>query len=148
LPGRYHEYEKAVPAIQESLYRANLDYYDLYLIHWPNPIQDVYLEAWQALIEAQKWGLVRSIGVCNFLPEHIDHVEKENGVKRSINQIELKAPFNQEAQRTWHAENNVQTQYWSSLARAIQIFEKETIQTIVATNEKSAPPVILRWRYL
>lgn len=110
LPGRYHEYEKAVPAIQESLYRANLDYYDLYLIHWPNPIQDVYIEAWQALIEAQKWGLVRSIGVCNFLPEHIERLEKETGVKPSINQIELHPYFNQAAQRKWHAEHNVQTQ--------------------------------------
>lgn len=71
LPGRYHEYDKAVIAIQESLYRANLDYYDLYLIHWPNPSRDMYVEAWQALIDAKKWGLIRSIGVCNFLPEHL-----------------------------------------------------------------------------
>ena len=96
LPGRYHEYEKAVPAIQESLYRAGLDYYDLYLIHWPNPKQGHYVEAWQALIEAKKWGLVRSIGVCNFLPEHLEHLEKETGVKPSINQIELHPYFNQE----------------------------------------------------
>src|SRR5699024_7386574 len=81
---RYHEYDLAVPTIQESLYRANLDYYDLYLIHWPNPIQDNYVEAWESLIQAQKWGLVRSIGVCNFLPEHIERLEKETGVKPSI----------------------------------------------------------------
>src|SRR5579875_714527 len=62
LPGRYHTYEKAVTAIQESLYRAHLDYYDLYLIHWPNPQQGHYVEAWQALIDAKRWGLVRSIG--------------------------------------------------------------------------------------
>ncbi len=61
LPGRYHSYDKAVTAIQESLYRANLDYYDLYLIHWPNPKQDHYVEAWQALIDAKNGGLsVRS----------------------------------------------------------------------------------------
>ena len=53
LPGRYHTYDKAVTTIQESLYRANLDYYDLYLIHWPNPKQDHYVEAWQALIDAK-----------------------------------------------------------------------------------------------
>ncbi len=58
LPGRYHTYNDAVQTIQESLYRANLDYYDLYLIHWPNPIQDQYVEAWQALIDAKKWGLI------------------------------------------------------------------------------------------
>ena len=76
LPGRYHTYDKAVPTIQESLYRADLDYYDLYLIHWPNPIQDDYVEAWQAMIDAQKAGLIKSIGVCNFLPEHIETLEK------------------------------------------------------------------------
>ncbi|HLR66956.1 MAG TPA: aldo/keto reductase [Virgibacillus sp.] len=147
LPGRYHEYEKAVPAIQESLYRANLDYYDLYLIHWPNPIQDVYIEAWQALIEAQKWGLVRSIGVCNFLPEHIERLEKETGVKPSINQIELHPYFNQAAQRKWHAEHNVQTQSWSPLFRANTIFEQEAIQHLAATHDKTASQIILRWHY-
>ena len=78
LPGRYQEYDKAVATIQESLYRAGLDYYDLYLIHWPNPSQDKYVEAWQALIDAKKWGLIRSIGVCNFLPEHIETFGKRN----------------------------------------------------------------------
>lgn len=67
LPGRYHSYEKAVLAIQESLYRTNLDYYDLYRIHWRNPKQDLYVEAWQALIDVHKWGLICSIGVSNFL---------------------------------------------------------------------------------
>src|SRR5699024_4645022 len=147
LSGRYHEYEKTVPAIQESLYRANLDDYALYLIHWPNPIQDVYVEAMLALMEAQNWGMVRSIGVCNCWTERIDRLAKEIRDKPRINQIELHPFFNQEAQRKWHAENNVQTQSWSPLARANQIFEKETIQTIAATHEKSASQVILRWHY-
>ena len=147
LPGRYHEYEKAVPTIQESLYRANLDYYDLYLIHWPNPIQDHYVEAWESLIQAQKWGLVRSIGVCNFLPEHMERLEKETGVKPSINQIELHPFFNQAAQRKWHTENNVQTQSWSPIARANKVFEKEAIQQVAAQHDKTPSQVILRWHH-
>ena len=147
LPGRYHEYEKAVPTIQESLYRANLDYYDLYLIHWPNPIQDNYVEAWESLIQAQKWGLVRSIGVCNFLPEHMERLEKETGVKPSINQIELHPFFNQAAQRKWHTENSVQTQSWSPIARANKVFEKEAIQQIAAQHDKTPSQVILRWHH-
>lgn len=147
LPGRYHEYSKAIPTIQESLYRANLDYYDLYLIHWPNPKQDVYLEAWQALIEAQKWGLVRSIGVCNFLPEHIERLEKETGVKPSMNQIELHPHFNQADMRRWHKENNVITESWSPLARADEILTNEAIEKIATQHNKTPSQVILRWHH-
>ncbi|UJL46752.1 aldo/keto reductase [Virgibacillus sp. NKC19-16] len=147
LPGRYQTYDKAVTTIQESLYRANLDYYDLYLIHWPNPIQDTYVEAWQALIDAKKWGLIRSIGVCNFLPEHIDRLDKETGVKPSINQIELHPFFNQEDQRKWHEENNVQTQSWSPLGRANAVLQNEQIQRIADQHNKTISQVILRWHY-
>jgi diketogulonate reductase-like aldo/keto reductase len=147
LPGRYHEYEKAVPAIQESLYRAGLDYYDLYLIHWPNPKQGHYVEAWQALIEAKKWGLVRSIGVCNFLPEHLEHLEKETGVKPSINQIELHPYFNQEESRKWHEKHDIQTESWSPLAKASDVLQDETLRKIANNHNKTVSQIILRWHY-
>lgn len=147
LPGRYHAYDKAIPTIQESLYRANLDYYDLYLIHWPNPKQEIYVEAWQALIDAKKSGLIRSIGVCNFLPEHIERLEKETGVKPSINQIELHPFFNQEQQREWHEKNNIKTESWSPLGRANAVLQNETIQKIARHHNKSISQVILRWHY-
>ena len=89
LPGRHHHFEEAIATVEESLYRAQLDYYDLYLIHWPNPSKDLYVEAWQALIEARKKGLIRSIGVCNFLPEHLERLIKETGVTPVVNQVEL-----------------------------------------------------------
>lgn len=147
LPGRYHAYEKAISTIQESLYRANLDYYDLYLIHWPNPKQDQYVEAWQALIDAKKWGFIRSIGVCNFLPEHIERLEKETGVKPSINQIELHPFFNQEKQRQWHEANHVKTQSWSPLARANEVLHNATLKKIADHHHKTVSQVILRWHY-
>ncbi|MGP4061101.1 aldo/keto reductase [Halobacillus sp. H74] len=147
LPGRYHSYDKAVTTIQESLYRGGLDYYDLYLIHWPNPKQDIYVEAWQALIDAKKWGLIRSIGVCNFLPEHMERLEKETGKKPSMNQIELHPFFNQEEQRIWHEEKNIQTQSWSPLARASEVIENETIGSIADDHNKTITQVILRWHY-
>ena len=147
LPGRYHTYSKAVSTIQESLYRANLDYYDLYLIHWPNPKQNQYIEAWQALIDAKKWGLIRSIGVCNFLPEHLERLEKETGVKPSINQIELHPFFNQEKQRKWHEENNIATESWSPLARANEVFQNNTLQKIADKYQKTISQIILRWHY-
>src|SRR5690625_3328179 len=106
---------------------AGLDYYDLYLIHWPNPKQDMYVEAWQALIDAKKWGLIRSIGVSNFLPEHMERLEKETDVKPTINQIELHPYFNQEQQRKWHEKNSVITESWSPLGRANTILQHESI---------------------
>ncbi|MFJ7726676.1 aldo/keto reductase [Neobacillus sp. NPDC097160] len=147
LPGRYQSYDKAVTTIQESLYRANLDYYDLYLIHWPNPKQDTYVEAWQALIDAKKSGLIRSIGVCNFLPEHIERLEKETGVKPSINQIELHPFFNQAEQRRWHDENNIATESWSPFTRGMKDINIDTIQTIAEHHNKTISQVILRWHY-
>lgn len=147
LPGRHHAYDQAVTTIQESLYRANLDYYDLYLIHWPNPIQDMYLEAWQALIDAKKWGLIRSIGVCNFLPEHIERLEKETGVKPSINQIELHPFFNQQEQRTWHEANDIRTESWSPIGRANAVLQNDIIQNIAKKHNKTVAQVILRWHY-
>jgi diketogulonate reductase-like aldo/keto reductase len=147
LPGRYQTYDKAVTTIQESLYRANLDYYDVYLIHWPNPKQETYVEAWQALIDAKKWGLIRSIGVCNFLPEHLERLEKETGVKPSMNQIELHPFFNQASQRSWHNENNIVTESWSPLARANEVFQNDTLQQIAEHHHKSISQIILRWHY-
>lgn len=147
LPGRYHSYNDAVTTVQESLYRANLDYYDLYIIHWPNPIQDQYVEAWQALIDARKWGLIRSIGVSNFLPEHLERLEEETGVMPSINQIELHPFFNQEEQRKWHEEHGIVTESWSPLYRAAEVFKNETLKEIATKHGKSISQVVLRWHY-
>ena len=147
LPGRYQEYDLAVTAIQESLFRAGLDYYDLYLIHWPNPMQGHYAEAWQALIDARKWGLIRSIGVCNFLPEHLEVLEKETGVKPSINQVELHPFFNQKEQRKWHREHDIQTQSWSPLVRANEVLGNETLTEIAERHQKTVSQVILRWHH-
>jgi diketogulonate reductase-like aldo/keto reductase len=147
VPGRYHTYDKAVTTIQESLYRANLDYYDLYLIHWPNPKQDQFVEAWQALMDAKKDGLIRSIGVCNFLPEHIERLEIETGVKPSLNQIELHPFFNQASQRKWHKEHNITIESWSPLARARDLLQNDTIQQIADHHNKSISQIILRWHY-
>ncbi|MGY4690900.1 aldo/keto reductase [Salibacterium sp. K-3] len=147
LPGRYHSYDKALVTIQESLYRAGLDYYDLYLIHWPNPSQDMYVEAWQALIDAQKWGLIRSIGVSNFLPDHLDRLKNETGVLPTVNQIELHPFFNQKEQRAYHEENGIITESWSPLHQAADISRNETLQGIAGKHGKTVSQVVLRWHY-
>lgn len=145
LPGRHHSYKEAIATVQESLYRGGLDYYDLYLIHWPNPRIDLYVEAWQALIEAKKQGLIRSIGVCNFLPEHIERLIKETGVKPTVNQIELHPYFNQEEQRLWHVANNIATESWSPIGRGNSILTNEKIGEIASMHKKTITQVVLRW---
>ncbi|WP_367293201.1 aldo/keto reductase [Lactiplantibacillus plantarum] len=145
LPGRHHTYTEAINTIQESLYRAGLDYYDLYLIHWPNPKEDHYVEAWQALIDAQKLGLVRSIGVSNFLPEHLERLNKETGVLPVINQVELHPYFNQQAQRDYDQAHGILTQDWSPLGRASEMLQNETLKEIAAHYHKNVGQLILRW---
>ncbi|APZ48290.1 2,5-diketo-D-gluconic acid reductase [Jeotgalibaca sp. PTS2502] len=147
LPGRYHDYDKAIYTIQESLYRANLDYYDLYLIHWPNPKQDKYVEAWRALIDAQKWGLIRSIGVSNFLPEHIERLEKETGVRPSINQIEVHPYFNNMETVQWCLDNGIHVESWSPVGRKLadDLLENKELKTIGDKYNKTISQVILRW---
>lgn len=145
LPGRHHAYRAALDTIEESVLRTGLDYIDLYLIHWPNPNQELYLEAWQALIDAQKTGLVRSIGVSNFLPEHIDRLEKETGVLPVINQIELHPYFNQAEQRAYNASKNIVTQAWSPLGRDNASTKEDAILEIAEKYGKSPAQVVLRW---
>ncbi|AVV97890.1 2,5-diketo-D-gluconic acid reductase [Lactiplantibacillus plantarum] len=145
LPGRHHTYTEAINTIQESLYRAGLDCYDLYLIHWPNPKEDHYVEAWQALIDAQKLGLIRSIGVSNFLPEHLERLNKETGVLPVINQVELHPYFNQQAQRDYDQAHGILTQDWSPLGRASEMLQNETLKEIAAHYHKNVGQLILRW---
>ncbi|USZ61008.1 aldo/keto reductase [Lactiplantibacillus plantarum] len=145
LPGRHHTYTEAINTIQESLYRAGLDYYDLYLIHWPDPKEDHYVEAWQALIDAQKLGLIRSIGVSNFLPEHLERLNKETGVLPVINQVELHPYFNQQAQRDYDQAHGILTQDWSPLGRASEMLQNETLKEIAAHYHKNVGQLILRW---
>lgn len=145
LPGRHHKYSDALQTIEESLFRAGLSHYDLYLIHWPNPLENQYVEAWQAFIEARKRGYIRSIGVCNFLPEHLERLEKETGILPSVNQIELHPYFNQIEQVEWHNEHGIVTEAWTPLGRGNDMLSDSIITNIAKAHQKSASQVVLRW---
>ncbi len=118
LRGGLYDYDRALAAIEESLFRTGLEYFDLFLLHWPNPKQDKYTEAWKALIQAQKNGYVRSIGVSNFEPAHINRLIDETSVKPAVNQIELHPYFNQKELREFNKEHDIITESWSPLSRA------------------------------
>lgn len=147
LPGRRQHYAEALATIEESLYRAQLDYFDLYLIHWPNPKQGLYVEAWQALLEAKKRGLIRSVGVCNFLPEHLDTLLKETGILPSVNQIEMHPYFPQAQQRAYHQSHGIVTEAWSPLGRKSDLMTNPVLAAIAQQIGKSIGQVVLRWHH-
>jgi diketogulonate reductase-like aldo/keto reductase len=147
LPGRHHRFREAIKTVEESLYRAQLDYYDLYLIHWPNPQQGLYIEAWQALIEARRRGLVRSIGVCNFLPEYLNDLIAQTGVAPSVNQIEMHPYFSQAEQRAFNTSHGIETEAWSPLGRASSVLQDPALVEIAERLDRSVSAVILRWHY-
>lgn len=145
LPGRFHRYDHALNTVQESLYRSGLDYFDLYLIHWPNPKRDLYIEAWQALIEAQRLGLIRTIGVSNFSPEHIERLIDATGITPAINQIELHPGTSQKTWRAYHKEKGIVTQAWSPLGNGGNILNDPTILALAEKYQKNPGQIILRW---
>ncbi len=145
LPGRRQRYEQAVVTIEESLLRTGLDYLDLYLIHWPNPQVGLYVEAWQAMIDARQRGLLKAIGVCNFLPEHLERLERETGVAAAVNQIELHPYYPQTDALAYHAEHGIITESWSPLGRGNDLLANRVIVQIAASRDVTPAQVVLAW---
>ena len=145
LPGRHQRHDAAIATIEESVARMGLASLDLYLIHWPNPRQGTYVEAWRALIEAKERGLVGAIGVCNFLPEHLDTLQAETGVMPEVNQIELHPWFPQEEQLAYDREHGIITQAWSPLGRGGEVLAEPEIVAIAEAHGATPGQVILAW---
>jgi diketogulonate reductase-like aldo/keto reductase len=145
LPGRHHAYADAIASTKESLQRLGLDYLDLHLIHWPNPDQDLYPQAWQALVELRAQGLVRSIGVSNFTAEHLDRIITETGVTPAVNQIELHPAFPQEHMRRVNADRGIRTEAWSPLGKRKAPFEEPAVARAAEQPGVTPAQVILRW---
>jgi len=140
----HHGYEQAKHAFKESLGRLELEFIDLYLIHWPVPSQDKYVETWRAFIELQQEGLVRSIGVSNFQPAHLRRIVDETGVTPSVNQIELHPRLQQDGLRREHADRGIVTEAWSPLAQGA-VLDDPTIMEIAEAHGKTTGQVVLRW---
>lgn len=145
LPGKYHHYEDALMMIQESLFRMGLDYFDLYLIHWPLPKRKLYVEAWQALVTAKKLGLIRSIGVSNFEPEHLDKIIEATGVTPAVNQIELHPYWVQERMVKANQERGIISEAWSPLGRGSDALKESVIAELAEKYGKNPAQIILRW---
>jgi 2,5-diketo-D-gluconate reductase A len=132
-------------AFESSLSRLGLDYLDLYLIHWPAPSRGLYEETWLTLIDLQREGLVRSIGVSSFEPEHLDRLAEVSDVVPAVNQIELQPFLQQERLRAYHHEHGIITESWSRLAEAEVEVLFPVIADIAERHNVNAARVALAW---
>ncbi|MFE4696713.1 aldo/keto reductase [Streptomyces sp. NPDC056738] len=145
LPGRHHGYEETLASFEESRGRLGLSYVDLYLIHWPLPRVDKYVDSWRAMIELREAGLVRAIGVSNFTAEHLGRLEAETGVLPSVNQIELHPLLPQDELRAFHADKGIVTESWSPLGRGSRLLDDPGIGKIAEVHGVTPGQVVLRW---
>ena len=145
IPGRLHGYDEAKESARTSLDNLGVDYIDLLLIHWPLPKVDKYIDTWRAMIDLQKEGVVRSIGVSNFTVAHLDRLVSETSVVPSVNQIELHPYFSQADLRAYHAEHGIVTESWSPLGRGSELLTAPPVAEAAAAHGVSAGQVVLRW---
>ena len=139
-----HGYDETRASFGESLERLGVEYVDLYLIHWPAPTQNKYVETWRALEQIQADGLARSIGVSNFHPHHLERLANETSVVPAINQIELHPWLPQTDVRAYNAAHGIQTEAWSPLARG-RVLGNPVLDELAAKYGKSPAQIVIRW---
>ncbi|RYZ57236.1 MAG: aldo/keto reductase, partial [Proteobacteria bacterium] len=139
-----HGFDAALRAFDKSLAELQTDYVDLYLIHWPAPRRDLYVETYKALVRLKEEGRARSIGVSNFGPEHLRRVVDEVGQAPALNQIELHPRFAQRELRKVHAELGVVTEAWSPLGQGALLTDP-VVLALAEKHDRTAAQVLLRW---
>ena len=133
-------------ALATSLELLGLDYVDLYLIHWPAPLRDQYVESWLALEQLHEQGLARAIGVSNFEPEHLERILEEGSIVPAINQVELHPAFQQRKLRSIQEPHGIITEAWGPLGQGkYELAELPGLSDIAAKHGKSIQQVVLRW---
>ena len=140
-----HGYDKALRAFDDSLSRLGLDIIDLYVIHWPTPARDDYVETWNALEKIYSEGRVRAIGVSNFTERHLERLLAVSDVVPAVNQVELHPRFAQTDLRSFHAGHGILTEAWSPLGQGKGLLEDPVVTGIAEARGKSAAQVVLRW---
>jgi 2,5-diketo-D-gluconate reductase A len=154
VPGRHHGYDTTKQSLEESLRRLATDYVDLYLIHWPNPQEDKYVDTWRAFVDLQKEGKVRSIGVSNFKPAHLERLANEVGVLPVVNQVQLYPAVTRVEDRKFANEHETVVESWSPLGRganeayyggSASFLEHPIFTQIAEAHGKTTGQIILRW---
>lgn len=138
-------YDSTLRAFDTSLEKLGLEYVDLYLIHWPAPSLDKYVDTYKAFEKLHADGRIRAIGVSNFLPEHLQRLIGETSVIPAVNQIELHPHLQQHASREFHAEQGIATEAWSPLGQGKGLLEVPAIVAIAQKHGRTPAQVVLRW---
>ena len=138
-------YDSTLAAFDASLEKLGLDHVDLYLIHWPTPAKDTYLDTWRAFEEIYASGRARAIGVSNFLPEHLERVVAAGGTVPAVNQVELHPALQQRDIQAANAAHGVVTEAWSPLAQGGALLSEEAITTIADRLGRTPAQIVLRW---
>ncbi|WP_217578472.1 aldo/keto reductase [Mesorhizobium sp. GbtcB19] len=139
-----HQRDAALRAFDDTMKKLGIDQIDLFLIHWPVPSQDKYVEAWKTLVELQKAGRIKSVGVSNFNQDHLERIIGETGVTPVVNQIELHPRFQQRDKRDFHAKHNIRIESWSPLGSG-RLLADPTLEKLAKKHGKSVAQVIIRW---
>lgn len=138
-------FDSTLKAFDASLEKLGTDYVDLYLIHWPLPSKDRYVDTWKAFVRLRDEGRIRSIGVSNFQPAHIERLLAETGVAPAVNQIELHPDFAQRDVAAFNRAHGIVTEAWSPLGQGGDLLRDPVLERLAAKHGKSAAQVVLRW---
>ena len=140
-----HGTDAALRAFEVSRTRLGLDYVDLYLIHWPLPAQDRYVQTWQAFEKLKRDGLARAIGVSNFKPAHLQRLFDKTDVVPALNQVELHPYLTQDVLRAFDAQHGIATEAWSPIARGGDLLSDPAITALAEKYSKTPAQIVIRW---
>jgi 2,5-diketo-D-gluconate reductase A len=145
LTNSEHGTDQAQRAFDDSLSRLGMDYVDLFLIHWPVPGRDLYVETWRALEKIHRDGRARSIGVSNFTVEHLRRLARETETVPAVNQVELHPWFPQPDLRQYHQAHGILTEAWGPLGQGTGLLDDDVITGLAAEKSTTPAQIVLRW---
>ncbi|MFK4089283.1 aldo/keto reductase [Kribbella sp. NPDC020789] len=142
---RWHSVDGVRTAFEASAEKLGVEYVDLLLIHWPNPDQDRYVDAWRGLIALRDAGLVKAIGTSNFKPAHLQRLIEETGVAPEVNQVQLSPVWAKPTERAFHAKHGIVTEGWSPLGKGTDLLDNPVLHEIAKERGRTPGQVVLRW---
>jgi 2,5-diketo-D-gluconate reductase A len=141
-----HGREATIRAFNASMDRLGLEYLDLYLVHWPLPMIDLYVDTWRAMIELRSEGRVKSIGVSNFTEQHLQRIIDATGEPPAVNQVEMHPYFQQRPLRRFHDAHGIVTQAWSPMGGSfVKILDEPAVRTLAKKHGRTPSQIVLAW---